>query len=383
MSIIRSGIEDLADSPILDVFHEGFRVPGIIAMWAGEPDVPTPAFICEAAVRALADGRTFYSENRGTPATRAAIAAYHQRIFGVAIGDDRIAFTFSGMNAVMQVAQATVSPGDHAVVVSPCWPNVVRALQINGATVREAAMTHGPQGWQLDLDAVFAACDARTRLIYIASPANPTGWMIERDQAVALLDYCRARGIALLSDEVYHRIVYDRPAAFSFLQIARPEDPLFVVNSFSKSWAMTGWRIGWLIYPHGCTGAFEKLIQFNTSGGLEFMQAAGVVALEQGEDFIASFVAHCRTGRDIVAERLAAMPRVRAIPGAGAFYAMFGVEGVVDTFAFCKRAVHEARIGMAPGTSFGAGAEGLVRLCYAKTAPVLHEAMDRLEKFVA
>jgi aspartate/methionine/tyrosine aminotransferase len=383
MSIIRAGIEELADSPILDIFREGFRVPGIIPMWAGEPDVPTPAFICEAASRALAEGRTFYSDNRGTPATRAAIAAYHARVFGVDITDDRIAFTFSGMNAVMQVAQATITVGDNAVAISPCWPNVVRALQINGATVREVAMAHGADGWVLDLDAVFAACDDRTRVIYVASPGNPTGWMIERDQAGALLDFCRARGIALLSDEVYHRIVYDRAAAFSFLEIARDDDPIFVVNSFSKSWAMTGWRIGWLIYPRGCTGAFEKLIQFNTSGGLEFMQAAAIVALEQGEPFIASFVAHCRTGRDIVAERLAAMPRVRAIPGAGAFYTMFGVEGVTDTFSFCKRAVHEARIGMAPGTSFGAGAEELVRLCYAKTPPLLHEAMDRLEKFVA
>ena len=244
-------------------------------------------------------------------------------------------------------------------------------------------MGHGANGWHLDLDAVFAACDARTRLIYIASPGNPTGWMIEPEEANALLDFCRARGIALLSDEVYHRIVYDRPAAFSFLQIAQPDDPLFVVNSFSKSWAMTGWRIGWLIYPQGCTGAFEKLIQFNTSGGLEFMQAAGIAAMEHGEPFIVSFVAHCRTGRDIVAERLAAMPRVQAVPGAGAFYTMFGVDGVTDTFAFCKRAVHEAKIGMAPGTSFGAGAEGLVRLCYAKTPALLHEAMDRLATFAA
>ena len=383
MSIIRAGIEDLQDSPILDMFREGFRVPGLIALWAGEPDVPTPAFICEAATRALAEGRTFYSDNRGTPATRAAIAAYHNRIFGVEITDDRIAFTFSGMQAVMQVAQATVTTGDNAVAITPCWPNVARALQINGARVREVAMAHGPEGWQLDLDAVFAACDARTRLIYIASPGNPTGWMIERDQALALLEFCRTRGVALLSDEVYHRIVYDRPAAFSFLELARPDDPLFIVNSFSKSWAMTGWRIGWLIYPQGCASAFEKLIQFNTSGGLEFMQAAGVEALEHGEAFIASFVAHCRSGRDIVAERLAAMPRVRAIPGAGAFYTMFGVDGVTDTYSFCKRAVHEARIGMAPGSSFGTGAEGLVRLCYAKTPPLLHEAMDRLEAFVA
>jgi aspartate aminotransferase len=382
MSIVRAGIEALEDSPILAIFREGFRVPGIIPMWAGEPDVPTPAFICDAASQALAQGRTFYSDNRGTPATREAIRGYHNRVFGVAISDDRVAFTYSGMNAVMLVAQALVTTGDNAIAITPCWPNVCRALQINGATVREVAMSHGPDGWALDLADVFAATDARTRVIYIASPGNPTGWMIERAQAQELLDFARARGIAILSDEVYHRIVYDRPAAFSFLEIAQPDDPLFVINSFSKSWAMTGWRIGWLVYPSGCTGTFEKLIQFNTSGGLEFMQAAAITAIEHGEEFVAGFVQHCRTGRDIVSSRLAAMPRVHAIPSPGAFYAMFAVDGVTDTLEFCRRAVHEARIGMAPGTSFGRGSEQLVRLCYAKSPALLHEAMDRLDAFV-
>ncbi len=383
VSIIRPGIVALEDSPILHIFRAGHHLPGLIPLWAGEPDVPTPAFICDAATKALAEGRTFYSDNRGTPALRAAIAGYHRSQLGVDIADDRIAFTLSGMNAVMQVAQATVASGDNAIVVTPSWPNVMRALQINGAGIREVPMSHGNAGWCLDLDHVFAACDRDTRLIYLATPGNPTGWMIERDQATVLLEFCRERNIALLSDEVYHRIVYDRAIAFSFLQIARPDDPLFVVNSFSKSWAMTGWRMGWLIFPQGATAAFEKLIQFNTSGGLEFMQAAGITAIEQGEDFVAGFVAHCRAGRDIVTARLAAMPRVRAVPPQGAFYAMFEVDGVTDTFRFCHRAVGEALIGMAPGISFGRGAETMIRLCYAKTPNLLNQAMDRLASFVA
>ncbi len=383
MGVIRAGIEQLEDSPIMEVFREGFHVPGILAMWAGEFDVPTPKFICEAASQSLFAGRTFYSDNRGLPALRRALIDYHRRLWGVEIADDRIAFTYSGMNAVMQVCQATVEPGTNAIAITPSWPNVMRALQINGAEVREVAMSHGNAGWTLRLEDVFEACDARTRIIYLASPGNPTGWQISEAEAVALLDFCRARGIAILSDEVYHRIVYDRPVAFSFHQIARPDDPVFVVNSFSKSWAMTGWRMGWMTYPAGCNAAFEKLLQFNTSGGLEFMQAGAIAAVTQGEETVAMLVERCRVGREIVGRRLGQMPRVRNIPNSGAFYAMFEVEGMTDTMQFCKRAVHEERIGMAPGTSFGKGAERLVRLCYAKSPEMLAEAMDRLERFVA
>ena len=382
MTVIRRQIEELQDSPIVEVFRAGLDRPGLIAMWAGEPDVPTPAFICEAASQALRDGRTFYSYNRGIPALRQALIAYHRRLWDVAIADARIALTLSGMNAVMLVAQATVQPGDNVVAITPSWPNIMRAMQINGAAVREVMLTHGNDGWRLDLDAVFAACDARTRVIYLASPGNPTGWMIARAEAERLLGFARARGIAILSDEVYHRIVYDRPVGFSFLEIARPDDPLFVVNSFSKAWAMTGWRLGWIVYPESALDAFEKLIQFNTSGGLEFLQAGCIAALEKGEDFVASLVARCRAGREIVNARLNAMDRVRNIPGAGAFYAMFEVEGVTDTLQFCQRAVTEAGLGMAPGTAFGRGAERLVRICYAKSPEMLHEAMDRLQRFV-
>lgn len=383
MSVFRQQIETLEDSPIVEVWRSGIHMPDVIAMWAGEADVPTPRFICDAATEALNAGRTFYSHNRGIPALRHALIDYHRRLYGVEIPDDRIAVTVSGMNAVMLVAQATAQQGDNVVAITPSWPNIMRAMQINGAEVREVMLARGNDGWRLDLDAVFAACDARTRVIYLASPGNPTGWQIERSEAERLLAFCRERGVAILSDEVYHRIVYDRPVAFSFLEIAQPDDPVFVVNSFSKAWAMTGWRMGWVTYPKGGLDAFEKIIQFNTSGGVEFLQYGAIAALEHGEEFVASFVDRCRAGREIVNERLAAMPRVRNIPNSGAFYAMFEVEGVADTLQFCLRAVQEARIGMAPGTSFGRGAEHLVRICYAKSRENLTEAMNRLERFIA
>ena len=383
MGHVRHAIEVLEDSPIIEVWRMGFSTPGVIGLWAGEPDVPTPRFICDAATKALNEGHTFYSENRGIAPLRAALADYLKRVFGVSVDDARIAMTSSGMNAVQLVAQATVEPGDNAVVITPSWPNIMRAMQISGALIREVPLTAGADGWSLDMETLLSACDAKTKLIYFASPGNPTGWEITRAQAERLLAFARERNIAVLSDEVYHRIVYDRPAAFSMLEIAGPDDPLFVVNSFSKAWAMTGWRMGWLIYPAGATSAFEKPIQFNSSGGQAFLQYGAVAALRDGEPFVKEFVARCARGRDLVNSRLGAMNRVRNIPNNGSFYAMFEVEGVTDSLAFCKAAVTEARIGLAPGVAFGKGAEKFIRLCYAKSEANLAEAMDRLQRFIA
>ena len=383
MGHVRHAIEVLEDSPIIEVWRMGFSIPGVIGLWAGEPDVPTPRFICDAATKALNEGHTFYSENRGIAPLRAALADYLRRIYGVTVDDARIAMTSSGMNAVQLVAQATVEPGDNAVVITPSWPNIMRAMQISGASVREVPLTAGAQGWSLGMDTLLSACDAKTKLIYFASPGNPTGWEISRAQAQQLLAFAREKNIAILSDEVYHRIVYGRPAAFSMLEIAKPDDPLFVVNSFSKAWAMTGWRMGWLIYPAGATGAFEKLIQFNSSGGQAFLQYGAAAALRDGDAFVDEFVARCARGRDLVSARLGAMNRVRNVPNNGSFYAMFEVEGVTDSLAFCKAAVTEARIGLAPGVAFGKGAEKFIRLCYAKSEASLAQAMDRLQSFIA
>ena len=382
LSLVRSGIDTLEDSPIIDVWRMALGVPDVIGMWAGEADIPTPKFICDAAAKALADGHTFYSQNRGIDALRAALVAYHQRIWDVDIPESRLALTSSGMNSVMLVAQALIGHGDNIVAVTPSWPNICRAMQLNGASIREVPMCRGNSGWSLDLDAVFAACDSQTRLIYLASPGNPTGFVLERAEGERLLAFARERNIAILSDEVYHRIVYDRQVAFSMLEIAGPDDPVFVIGSFSKTWAMTGWRLGWLVFPDGMATAFEKLIQFNTSGAQAFLQYGAIAALKYGDAFAGGFVARCAAGRDIINERLGHMPRIRNIPSEGSFYAMFGVAGVQDTLTLCKRAVVEAGVGMAPGEAFGAGAESLVRLCYAKSPETLVEAMDRLERFV-
>ena len=382
MGLIRHEIEELEDSPIVEVWRLGYGKPEVIGMFAGEPDVPTPEFIRNAASKALAEGRTFYTPNRGIPGMGQAISDYLKNVYGVDVPESRIALTASGMSAVALIGQATVEAGDNVVTVTPSWPNIMRTMQIAGADIREVAMTAGNAGWQLDLDAVFAACDARTKLIYLASPGNPTGWMITREEAVKLLDFARARGIGILSDEVYHRTVYDRNAAFSFLEIARPDDPLFVVNSFSKAWAMTGWRIGWLEAPAALAPVIENLVQFTTSGVPVFTQRAAVAALSEGEPFLAAQIERCQRARDILCEGLLSTGRVRFFEPEAAFYLFFTIDGYPDSRALAFRLIDEAGVGAAPGSAFGPGGEGHLRICFARDPEQVAEATRRIVRWL-
>ena len=222
MSLTRPEIDAMEDSPILEVWRTGIALPGVIGLWAGEPDAPTPAFISEAAIAALREGHTFYTHNRGLPTLRAALARYTTRHYGVDLDDGRIAVTSSGMSAVQIICQALLGAGSKAVAITPSWPNIMRAMTINGAEVSEVPLRRSNRGWSLDMEAVEKACIPGVKMLYLASPANPTGWTISREEAEQLLELTRSRNIALVSDEVYHRIVYDAPAAFSFLEIAAP-----------------------------------------------------------------------------------------------------------------------------------------------------------------
>ncbi|MBL8709572.1 MAG: pyridoxal phosphate-dependent aminotransferase [Rhodospirillaceae bacterium] len=379
---IRPAIEHLEDSQIVDVWKMGFSTPDVVGLWVGEGDLPTTKFICDAAAEALAAGKTFYTYKRGIPELQRALIDYHRKLYGIELTEDRIAVTSGGMNAMMLIVQMLISAGDNMVCVSPVWPNIYRAVEIMGGEARQVPMQGREDGWHLDLDRLFDACDARTRAIYVATPGNPTGWMMPEDQRHAVLDFCRSRGIALISDEVYNRLVYNRLVAPSFLEIATPEDPVFVVNSFSKTWAMTGWRVGWMVMPRRVTPALDRLIEFNTSGGQPFLQAACVKAVEEGEEWVKWMVARCKSGRDLVLERLAGMNRVSVIPADASFYLMLQVADMGSALEFCKRLVVEGRVGLAPGTAFGAGGEGYLRLCYAQSNERLAVAMDRFETFL-
>jgi aspartate aminotransferase len=380
---VRRNILELEDSKIVEIWRRGLGRRKAIMLAVGEGDVPTPRFIADAAYRALLDGDTFYAHKRGIPELRHALATYHRSHWGVRLADERIAVTSAGMNAVMLAMQAALGPGDNLIAVSPVWPNIFAAARIVGGEVRMVALSrHGDQ-WRLDLDRLFAACDGRTRIVYAASPGNPTGWIMSAEQLVAVIELCRKRGIWLIADEVYNRLVYDRAVAPSALEIARPDDPVLVLNSFSKTWAMTGWRLGWMVMPVGLAPVIERLLEFNTSGSQPFLQRAAIVALSQGDAFVAEQVARCRAGRDLALQRLGGMRRVHALRPEGAFYIMFRVEGETDSLALALKLLAEAEVGLAPGDAFGAGGEGYLRLCFATGTSRLSEAMDRLEPFLS
>jgi aspartate/methionine/tyrosine aminotransferase len=248
-----------------------------------------------------------------------------------------------------------------------------------GAEVRRIDLQVQPDGaWRLDLDRLIDACDATTRLIVINSPGNPTGWMASDDELRSILDHARARGIWILADEVYARIVYDRPHATSFLTLARPDDPVVIVNSFSKSWSMTGWRLGWIVAPPELNVAIEKMTEFNISHPTTFAQWGAVAALDHGDDYVAGLVRRYAEAAELVYDRLAALPRVRLPRPRSAFYAFFKVDGVTDSFAYAVELMKRARVGLAPGAAFGPAGEGHLRLCFAASLPKLSQALDRL-----
>lgn len=377
---IRSIIEQLPASKIAEVAAIGMGDPAVVPLWYGESDVTTPSFIMDAADAALRAGHTFYTHKRGIPELRRALAEYATGLRGRPLAPERISVTSAGMSAIMLSVQTLVDAGDNVVVVDPVWPNIKAAVETLGGEPRTVALTALPDGsWALDPERVFAACDGRTRAIFVNSPSNPTGWVMPREHGRALLDFARRQGIWLISDEVYERLVYDGSrAAPSLLDIAEPDDRVIVINSFSKAWAMTGWRLGWVTAPPALDAIFEKLIEFNTSGSPTFLQHAAVAALQQGEPSVASMIERCRAGRDLVFDALERFPRVRAARPVGAFYAFFAVDGVTDSLALAKEMLTRCKVGLAPGVAFGPAGEGFLRLCFASAPDRLRAALERI-----
>ncbi|PYE22438.1 aspartate/methionine/tyrosine aminotransferase [Paraburkholderia silvatlantica] len=380
----REAVRALRSSQIREVANAGFGVPDVLPFWFGESDRVTPPFIREAAAEALGRGDTFYTHNLGIAPLRESLARYVSELHG-ATSADNLAVTSAGVNALMLAAQLVVGAGDRVVAVTPLWPNLVEIPKILGATVETVSLGYGEHGWTLDLDRLLAALTPDTRLLMINSPNNPTGWVMTRDQQRAVLEHCRRLGIWIVADEVYERLYYGdagERTAPSFLDLASREERLICVNSFSKAWLMTGWRLGWMVVPRSLTDDLGKLVEYNTSCAPSFVQQAGIAAVEHGESFTRALVADLRASRDHLAAALAKLPGVDLKVPRGAMYLFFRLAGAQNSLELCKALVREAGLGLAPGSAFGPQGEGFVRWCYACDPARLDAGVERLARYL-
>jgi len=375
----REAVRALDSSRIREVANAGIGRADVIAFWFGEPDEATPEFIRRAAADALAAGDTFYTHNLGIMPLRETIAAYVSRLRRPTAVDE-VAVTNSGMSALMVLTQALVGAGDRVVAVTPLWPNLTAIPRILGAEVVTVPLAFRPEGWTLDLDRLIDALRPGTRALYVNSPNNPTGWAIEHEAQRVLLEHCRRHGIWIVSDDAYERLYYGGGAAPSFLDLAGSDERVVCANTFSKSWLMTGWRLGWIVAPQALLADIAKLIEYNTSCAPGFVQRAGIAAMRDGEALIARTLARFRRARDFLCEHLCAIDGIEAAVPPGAMYLFFRVRGIDDSLAFCKRLVVDAGLGLAPGIAFGAEAEGFVRWCFAADEARLAEGVGRLAR---
>jgi aspartate/methionine/tyrosine aminotransferase len=413
----RDAVRALRPSQIREVANAGLGLADVLPFWFGESDRVTPAFIRDAASEALAAGATFYTHNLGIAPLRAALAGYVSALHG-ATAADNVAVTSAGVNALMLAAQLVVGVGDRVVEVTPLWPNLVEIPKILGAHVETVALDYGPRGWALDLERLLAALTPNTRLLMVNSPNNPTGWVMTRDEQRAVLEHCRRHGIWIIADEVYERLYYadaaevsgatgvigssgassssssssepQRRIAPSFLDLAARDERVICVNSFSKAWLMTGWRLGWIVAPASLMDDLGKLIEYNTSCAPAFVQQAGLAAVQHGEAFTRRLVGELKASRDHLVQALSALPGVDVKAPAGAMYLFFSLPGAASGTAsgisgsldLCKALVRDARLGLAPGSAFGPEGEGFVRWCYACDTARLDEGVARLRRFL-
>jgi aspartate/methionine/tyrosine aminotransferase len=381
MAIPHSRIRELAEIAM--------GMPGVLKLYFGESSIPTPDYIKRAAQKAMADGYTFYTENAGLPSLRTSLARYYQERHQVELDPARqIVVTASGVQALNLSIRCVLDPGDEALILTPAWPNGSSIVQMFHAKAVQIAQPLCGQRFEIDFDALERAVTPRTRMLLYTSPSNPLGWVAtERDQE-RLLDFCRRHHLWLLADEVYERLHYPEGKPLgnpvpTILTKATPEDAVIVVQSFSKAWCMTGWRLGWIVSRPDLIARATPLNEFIVSHAPSFTQRAGETALLWGEAAIREFLAKLKVNRDFCLAQLQKMPGLTVPKPEGAFYLFPRVEGVSDSFEFCKQVLMDTQVGLAPGVAFGEGGEGSIRLCYASEMPILQEAMQRLGDFMS
>lgn len=382
---VRPEILELPPHAIGNIAKLAWAEGGVTPLFFGESDLVTPSFIRDAAKRALDEGRTFYAPSEGILELREAIRSYSEKLYSRPLHIDRITIPGSSMLSIMLTLQCLVTKGDNVVLVAPVWPSITIAAIAAGADVRFVQLGRdGKGGWAFDLDRVAAECDDKTRAIFICSPCNPNGWVMTREEQLALLEFSRRRGISLIADEVYARLVFEGEAAPSFLEIIEPDDLVFVINGFSKAWAMTGWRIGWLTAPTAMLKSLTKLAIVSNTGPSTFVQYAALAALTdpRGEAFVREFRGRMARGKQIVEAATKGSNRILPYRIDGSFYAYLEIDGETDSFALAKRLVYDAKVGVAPGVAFGPGNDQFIRICFAQDEKLLSSALERMMKVI-
>jgi aspartate aminotransferase len=380
----RPEILALRTSQIREVANVGMARKDILKFWVGESDQPTPAFIREATAKALMAGETYYTHNLGRPDLREALSAYLERLHGMPFDLDRLGITSAGVNALMLVSQAVISPGDKVVVTTPAWPNIVEIPRILSARLETVALDRAQGLWRLDLDKLMAALTPDTRALFLNSPNNPTGWTLPAEDRAAILARCCKYGIWLITDDPYERLIFGPgKSAPSFLPLAGDDERVISTNTFSKAWRMTGWRMGWMVLPKSLTESMGVVIEYNTSCAPDFIQSGAIAALNDGEASIAELRTELAAAKDLVIGALRQMPGVEAPEPEGGMYAFFRVEGVTDSVAFAKDLIDKAGIGLAPGSAFGEDGQGWLRWCFANRPETNSAGLEKLAGYLA
>ncbi len=377
-------LERVQPSRIRELANIAFGMEGVLRLQFGESNLPTPDFIKEAAAQAMRDGFTFYTENAGLPSLRRAIAAKVAELHNVDVDPlGEVLITASGVQALNVAIKCVIDPGDEALVLSPNWPNGSAMVEMFGGKAVEIPMPQRETRFEIDFASLEAAVTPRTRLLLYTSPSNPLGWVATVAEQQALLDFCRRHTIWLLADEVYERLYYGpEPVTPSILRLCRRDDAVIVVNSFSKSYRMTGWRLGWVIARADLVHKAAQLNEFIVSHAPSFVQKAGEAALAGGEDEIAAMRELFHERMSFCYAALSSVARVTVAKPEGAFYLFPKIEGVTDSFQFAVDLLHREKVAVAPGNAFGNGGEGSIRLCYASDMSVLEPAVERFCRFV-
>lgn len=376
-------LDPIQPSRIRALADIAFGMVDVYKLQFGESNMPTPQYIKDAATQAINDGWTFYSENAGLPSLRQAIADKYQELHAVDLDPTQeIIVTASGVQALNVTIRCAVGPGDEALILSPNWPNGTEIVRMFGATPREIPFVVRDGRFAVDFAALEAALTPKTRLLIYTSPSNPLGWVATVAEQQQLLDFARRHGLWLLADEVYERIYFHGPVAPSILRLCTRDDAVIAVQSFSKSYCMTGWRLGWAVARADLIAKAAPLNEFIVSHAPTFIQRAGIVALTQGEDEVAARAELFHERMSFCYNALASTKGVTVPKPEGAFYLFAKVDGVDDSFNFCVDLLKSSKVAVAPGVAFGAGGEGAIRICTASELSILEPAIERVCRFI-